>query len=468
MHGHDDYIGDGLDFDNDDCATYPLDGRAQASAPRVEASSELDAKSTRLKVDAARRAWSFAVMAALGYLALMSAAILAFSTALPNAASLIRVGVALAIVAAPMAIAIASREEDPRARLFFVISQFFFGPALALGATDASLTLGSEKFWSAFGDALLAALGAWTFASLFFACVLRTRGVCYLTGVLALFWETTSDSRFATMAVMFVCAAGVFRAWRLSSRSVATLFGALCFWTILSYRGAWITLTASAPTLGIVAFFLYWYGAAYKNAALRGIGLFAGGLALGWASIPAYWDAAFGEVAPLWASWGARCASTLLFVGFCGHMLLSGAQRSAWRFWFGVFLATSWTIYMATLAWGTRGPLTSCLLLGVAGLTFGFIFKAEGFLSRRGTRFSEKARHLKEPTTDALSDAPGFHDFVEAELETTRGTPPSATETAWRLALADFWGRTRRKALAVGAGAELVAILVGSLLYRIS
>lgn len=149
-------------------------------------------------------------------------------------------------------------------------------------------------------------------------------------------------------------------------------------------------------------------------------------------------------------------------------MLLSGAQRSAWRFWFGVFLATSWTIYMATLAWGTRGPLTSCLLLGVAGLTFGFIFKAEGFLSRRGTRFSEKARHLKEPTTDALSDAPGFHDFVEAELETTRGTPPSATETAWRLALADFWGRTRRKALAVGAGAELVAILVGSLLYRIS
>ena len=75
---------------------------------------------------------------------------------------------------------------------------------------------------------------------------------------------------------------------------------------------------------------------------------------------------------------------------------------------------------------------------------------------------------MKEPTTDALSDAPGFHDFVEAELETTRGTPPSATETAWRLALADFWGRTRRKALAVGAGAELVAILVGSLLYRIS
>ncbi|MGN0910803.1 MAG: hypothetical protein ACI4NV_05200 [Thermoguttaceae bacterium] len=468
MRGHDDYIDDGLDFDNDDSATYPLDGRAKPSAPRDEASSELDAESPRLKIDAARRAWSFAVMAALGYLALTCAAILAFSAALPNAASILRAILALTIVAAPLAIATRARESDPRARLFFAISQLSFGPALAFGATDASLTLGSEKFWSAFGDALLAALGAWTFAALFFACVLRTRGVCYITGALALFWETTSDSRFATIAAMFVCAAGVFRAWRLSSRSVATLFGALCFWTILSGRETWSALTASAPTLGIVAFFLYWYGAAYKNAALRGVGLFAGGIALGWASIPAYWDAAFWEDAPEWLPRVLQCASTLLFVGFCGHMLLSGAQRSAWRFCLGAFLATSWTIYMATLAWGTLGPLSSCLLLGVAGLTFGLIFKVEGFLSRRGTRFSEKARNLKAPTTDALSDALEFHDFVEAELEATRGTPPSATETACRLALADFWERTRRKALALGAGAELVAILVGSLLYRIS
>ena len=123
---------------------------------------------------------------------------------------------------------------------------------------------------------------------------------------------------------------------------------------------------------------------------------------------------------------------------------------------------------MATCAWGTRGPLSSCLFLGVAGLAFGLIFKAEGILSRGGTRFSEKARHLKSPTTDALSDDPEFHDFVEAELEETRGTPPSATETACRLALADFWERTRRKALALGAGAELGAILLWSLLNKIS
>lgn len=468
MYGHDDYIDDGLDFDNDNYATYPLDGRAKPAAPRVESSSELEAKSTRLKVDAARRAWSFAVMAALGYLALTCAATLAFSAALPNAASFLRAILALAIVAAPLTIATRARESDPRARLFFAISQLSWGPALAFVATDASLTLGSEEFWSAFGDALLDALGPWTCAALFFACVLRTRGVCYLTGALALFWETTSDSRFATLAAMFVCAAGVFRAWRLSSRSVATLFGALCCWTVLSGKETWSALTASAPTLAIVAFFLYWYGAAYKNAALCGAGLLTGGAALGWASTPAYWDAAFGEAESVWRSVFLQSVSTLLFVGFCGHMLLSGAQRSAWRFCLGAFLAAGWTIYMATRAWGTYGPLSSCLLLGVAGLTFGLIFKVERFLSRGGARFSERARSLKAPTTDALSDAPEFHDFVEAELEATRGAPPSATETAFRLALADFWERTRRKALALGAGAELAAILLGNLLYRIS
>ena len=52
MHGHDDYIGDGLDFDNDE-GIHPLDGRAKPAALRVEATSELDAKSTRLEVDAA-------------------------------------------------------------------------------------------------------------------------------------------------------------------------------------------------------------------------------------------------------------------------------------------------------------------------------------------------------------------------------------------------------------------------------
>lgn len=467
MHGHDDYIGDGLDFDNDE-GIHPLDGRAKPAALRVEATSELDAKSTRLEVDAARRAWSFAVIAALGYLALTCAAILAFSATLPNASSIFRAILALAIVAAPLTIAIKAREREPRARLFFAISQLFFGPALAFVATDASLTLGSEEFWSAFGDSFLAALEPWTLASLFFACVLRTRGVCYLTGFLALVWETTSESRLATIATLFICAAGAFRAWRLSSRSVATLFGALCCWTILSYSGAWITLAASAPTLGIVAFFLYWYGAAYKNAALRGAGLFASGIALGWASTPTYWDAAFGADGTVWGSRFLQCVSTLLFVGFCGHMLLSGAQRSAQRFCLGAFLAAGWTIYMATCAWGTRGPLSSCLFLGVAGLAFGLIFKAEGILSRGGTRFSEKARHLKSPTTDALSDDPEFHDFVEAELEETRGTPPSATETACRLALADFWERTRRKALALGAGAELGAILLWNLLNRIS
>ena len=77
MHGHDDYIGDGLDFDNDE-GIHPLDGRANPAALRVAATSEMDAKSTRLEVDAARRAWSFAVIAALGYLALTCAAILAF------------------------------------------------------------------------------------------------------------------------------------------------------------------------------------------------------------------------------------------------------------------------------------------------------------------------------------------------------------------------------------------------------
>ena len=47
MHGHDDYIGDGLDFDNDE-GIHPLDGRANPAALRVAATSELDAKSTRL------------------------------------------------------------------------------------------------------------------------------------------------------------------------------------------------------------------------------------------------------------------------------------------------------------------------------------------------------------------------------------------------------------------------------------
>lgn len=464
MYGYDDFIDDGLDKTTDPDALISPAGNTWEGEGALSS-----AQTARLARDVARRAWSFAVMAALGFFAIAGACVLAFAATLPNAPFFPRVLLAVALVAAPLGIALKAQERAPRSRLFFAISQLFFGPALAFVATDASLTLGSAEFWNAYADALLETLGPWTFAVLFFVCVLRTRGVCYLAAAIALVWETTSESNFASIAVLFLCAAGVFRAWRLSSRSVATLFGALCCWTFLSRPDAWSALTGTSAPMGVVlAFFLFWYGAAYKNAAMRGVGLSLGGAALAWASTPSYWIGALGDGASVWISRLLLSCSTLFFIAFCGHMLLSGAHRSAWRFGLGATLATGWTCYMATRAWGTYGPLSSCLLLGVAGLTFGLIFKLEWFLAREGSRFSEKARRLKAPTTDAMSDSPESRDFADMELAESQDVPPSATETACRLALADLWGRTRRKAQALGACAELVAILLGRLLHRIS
>lgn len=413
--------------------------------------------------------WSFAALAALGYVAIVAAVFLALAGSWGAFPGIVRGLVGATILAGAYWAALWPRfaRNKAIARLFFTIGAAMFLVVLALVSPDMPTSWGTETFWADLADAVVDATGPWAFGVFLLATFLTSRSLQVVAALATLVWISASDSAYDPHAAIAVCVVGEYWAWRRSSRVVATIYAALCCWTLVSEPSLWRNPASLAPLTAGLAFLAFWYGANYKSAWLRGAALVVGGLALGAAAFPLYWEWALGsDVIAKHGAGGAYVVSALpafAFVVFCSHMIFSGTNRSTPRFVLGVSLAASWTIALVVVA-STRFGMTSAaaVLFGAALCFFALIVAEKKLVANPAVQKTAHDRS-RRPTTDAAEDDPELNDLVDAETRATRNRPGGAVETAWFVVFHKAWEDLKTPALYAVVLLQIMMVLFASM-----
>ena len=399
-----------------------------------------------------RRDWSVASLAALGYCALLAATLLALNGACASFPRVFHGVILAAFLGGAYAIA-----NLPKFRANAAISQLFYTRgalvlllALAMCSPSAPSQVVSDDFWTALADSAASVSGRWALGTFLLATLLNSQTLQIIAALAIIVFMGASPSVFDPHAGLLACIVGEYWAWRRSSRIVATVYAALCCWTLVSEPSLWRQPSTIAPMVIALSMLAFWYGASYKSAMCRGAALVAGGLALCAAATPIYWARtlgskfveAHGDAVP----YALSAFAALFFVLFCAHMIFSGANRSAPRFALGVLLAATWTIVMAVMATRKFGVGCAAFVLCGAAFCFFLLLAAEKRFANSPV-IKRYATERKRLTTDAAEDDPEFNDPVDAETVDRKETPAGGVETAWLVVGDWLWSCVRTPAL---------------------
>ena len=416
----------------------------------------------------ARRDWSVAAIAALGYLTIFAAILLGLNGVWPTLPRVVH-GVVLAILLAA-AYAVAAypkfQSNTELSRLFYAIGAVVLLFALALCSPDAPKSLAGDGFWEDFADSIASVSGRWALGAFLLATLLPSRTLQFIAALATIVWMGASNSAFDPQGALVVCVVGEYWAWRRSSRVVATLYAALCVWTLVSEPSLWRQPSTIAPLVVALSMLAFWYGASYKSAMCRGCALVVGGLGLCACATTVYWERMLGAESV--AANGSlvlyviTAVGALLFVLFCSHMIFSGANRSAPRFVLGVSLASVWTIITVVSATRKFGVGSAALVLCGAAFCFFILLAAEKRLVNSPV-VARLAKNGLRKTTDGAEDDPEFRDPVDEETVASRDEPASAVETAWFTLALCFWRSVCTPALYAVLTLHLALVLVTSL-----
>ncbi len=453
-------------FQGDVFGDKPPTGEIKEAKPR-SSHNQLHAEWNRTRND-----WSFAAIFALGYCAIFASILLALSVAWGPLPRIARGCVMASLLAAAYAIALQPRlaktgkSNKATARTFYTIGAFALLLGLTLCGPAAPERLGGESFWTDLADSAGTVAGRWALGTFLLATLLSSRSLQFIAALATTLWMATSDSAFDPHGGLFVCIVGTYWGWRHSSRSVTMLYATLCVWTLLSEPSLWRYPATFAPIIVELSLLLFWYGASFKNAMFRGCGLVVGGIALGVAALPSYWELPLGpgHAAPSssFEPYVLSALAALLFVIFCSHMILSGANRSAPRFILGVSLAFTWTIVCALQATQRFGVGGAAPVLCGAALAFFLLLTAEKRLLNL-PKIQELAKQGSKLTTDAAEDDSEFNDIVDAETVERKGEPIGAVETAWSALAERLWDAVHRPALLSVLALHILMVLFASL-----
>ena len=444
-----DDFGDG-DFDHD------VGYIGSAPTPRISDDipvSERDAKRSPSDWERARRDWSGASLAALGYCALLVATLLSLNVVWASLPRVVHAIVLSVFLAAAYAIPLHPKFRPNIAvqRLFYALGVLVLGLALALCSPEAPTRVVADDFWTALADSAAFVSGRWALGAVLLATLLDSRALQSVAALAVIAWMGASESIYDAHWALLACIVGEYWAWRCSSRVVATVYAALCVWTLVSEPSLWRQPSTIAPMVVALSMLAFWYGASYKSAMCRGGALVAAGVALGAAATPIYWAETLGseflEAHGDSIPYALSAFGAFFFVLFCAHMILSGTNRSAPRFVLGVLLAGAWTIVLTVMATRRFGVGCAAFVLLGAALCFFLLIAAEKRLASSPVIKRYAAAHGRRMTTDAAEDDPEFNDPIDAETVERKGTPGGGVETAWLVVEDWLWSSVRTPAL---------------------
>lgn len=300
----------------------------------------------------------------------------------------------------------------------------FLGGAIFFGA---GIVLLREKS----GDAEARLFEFWALGVFALAATLPTRLLHYLAAFALSFWFFGTDST-RLPAAFALCAIGEYWAWRRKSSSVAAIYFLLALVAAATRadRGAWEYAPVVAAASGL---FCSWFGATFRSAVARGVGLVVGTAGLAVGSFSEYWtafrvDAQDAAVSPRLMA--AVCA--VVFVAVACRQLVEGARRSAARFFFAVSAFLIWLVWQAASASRSFGATgTAVALAFVAFGIFGGLFlerrcrlRREAHAGENGEKATENVgKRVETPTTDAIAADAEFDDFFDAEARAAANAP---------------------------------------------
>ncbi len=313
--------------------------------------------------------------------------------------------------------------------------------------------------------------GFWALGVFALATSLSAKTLHYLAATALTIWIFRANSASLSAALAF-CAIGEYWAWRHKSSSVAAIYFGIGVVAVAARPGAWLSWERAIPAGAAFGLFLYWFGATFRSAIVRGIGLVVGTAALAVGSFPEFWttvggdaEASGAELASILgtARWEATICAILFVAVACGA-LIEGARRSALQFVFAVSAFLIWLVWQAFSASQTFGATgTAAALAGLALGIFALLF-LEGRLRLRRDRSRKSGangRVVAAPTTDAATDDEEFDDFFDAEARAAADAPRllaiSAAFAEWLEALEN---RLRVPGVCAALGGQF-AILFG-------
>ncbi len=418
-----------LDFDSDVDAEEQRDQNASGISPEPKRKlTRLGAEAKRVEYDEARRDhWAVAAIAGICYLLLFSGGYLLFRDRWND--FVVGIRAALLFVALTLTYAVSyigSRTSNKQiAKLFAIFGTLFYGLTLAALSKHAPSNIDTH---AAVGQILTRAFPAilpfWAIGAFALAAAIRSRLMHYIAALIALLWLAVDASGFDALFVVVFCAIGEYWAWRRRSASVSVLYLALCVYSICFEPSLWTRPESYAFVCVAFSVMLYWYGATFNNAIIRGTALVLASIALGYASFPQYWEHAFSDRVverlgkPL-AIYAPSLVCTAAFVAYCVNVTLGGAQHCTARFAFGVFSLVGWSIgltFHANRSFGVAGAV--CVLFVVALAFITLLYLNAKLAKKRQYKKSANVRNFVLPETDHLDD------LVDAEARRTQDSAP--------------------------------------------
>ena len=457
---------DGGDFDHE------IDYIGAAPTPRISDDIPVPNRGANWSAaewNRARQDWSSASLAALGYCALLVATLLSLNGIWAALPKVVHASVLSLFLASAYAIALHPKFRANTAvqRLFYTIGVLVLLLALALCSPEAPERIVVDDFWTALADSVASVSGRWALGAVLLATLLNSRALQLVAALSVIVWMGASDSACDGRWALLTCIVGEYWAWRRSSRVVATVYAALCVWTLASEPSLWRQPSTIAPMVAALSTLAFWYGASYKSAICRGFALATGGLALAAAATPFYWTETLGaefiETRGESIPYALSSVAAFFFVLFCSHMILSGTNRSAPRYILGVLLAGGWTIFLAVMATRRFGVGCAAFVLLGAALCFFLLIAAEKRFANSPTIKRYAVARRSRISTDAAEDDPEFNDPVDDETVERKETPGGGVETAWLVVEARLWASVRMPALYAVMTLHLILVFMTAL-----
>ncbi|MBP5622054.1 MAG: hypothetical protein J6X44_08575 [Thermoguttaceae bacterium] len=443
-------------------------GTAPSSLDRTI--QRVDADSTLAHYETVRRdLWATAAFAALAYLAIVAMGFVGLRGRWVAFPLFFKTCVLVAGLASTYVVAyLGSRfGNPPLAKLFSVFGTLFFGTSLALlsrEAPDAIDVDGLERL----GDAFAAIAPFWAVGAFALAAAFQARTLHYCAAAIILFWLAVDHTGLDAVFCLIFCAIGEYWAWKYGRASVAAVYFILTLWLAITEISVWTRSETWVLVVVATSVLLYWFGANFNNAPVRGFAMFMAACSLGAASFPTYWGYTIPE--ELKAQFGAFASTRLpailtsaLFIVFCVNVTLGGVQRSTARFVFGVLVTAIWTACQAIYASHEFGAFGAVVILGIVGAIFGAMVVLERSCRAKlgwepGKPFAPENIRQKDDRTIPKDD-PEFDDPIESEARRLQDAGPVLALQIYYERAIDSVARATRQPL-IGSAVALQFILL--------
>ena len=386
-----------------------------------------------LDANVRRGQWATAALAAFGYFAVIAAIFIGLREVWSVWTVVAKTAVLACVLLVTYLVAFGAERAGnvSVAKLFACFATIFFGFALAALSSLAPRDPGAEgAALQLLTDACPDVAPFWALGAFALALACHARILHFVAVALILFWLVVDSTQFAALIAIVYCALGEYWAWRRKSACVATLYFSLCAFVVCVEPSLWTKKETWALVAVACSALIYWTGANFNNAPMRGIALIIATCALLVVSFPQYWEKTLDpEILEKYgknqACWSLAGLGACAFVAYSVNLTLSGAQRCTPNFILGIAAIFVWTVaytFVASREW--RPSVAVGILLGVAAVFFGLVWVERNLRVRKSKNECSALATRRNVADDALTDDPEFDDVIEWEARRALNAEP--------------------------------------------